>query len=267
METVEEVAAVSDPGEVGREHHNKGDRFIVGISNIAAWLFPALMIAICAQVVLRNAGMNQAWLDDLQWWIYGAAVLIGVGYAVTTDSHVRVDVLFDNYTPEKQTRITLFAIGWLFLPFIILAWDTSAPYAITSVVADEGSSSPNGLHNLWLIKVFMNISFIFIAIACWAALVRLISRLHRPTVSRQMLYALPSVVFVINLIIYYSVWALIWATSPAETTTRDVGRHWFFDELELGNYDLKYTVIAAVVVSVIVVGLARIMDRNARAEG
>lgn len=267
MDSAEVVAAVTDPGEVGREHHNKGDRFIVFISNIAAWLFPALMIAITAQVILRNAGMNQAWLDDLQWWIYGAAVLVGVGYAVTTDSHVRVDVLYDNYTPEKQTRITLFAIGWLFLPFIILAWDTSAPYAITSIVADEGSSSPNGLHNLWIIKAFMNVSFVFIALACLAALIRLIKRLKRPTISRVMLHALPSTMFVINLIVYYASWTFLWATADAEATTRDIGRHWFFDEIEWGNYDIKYTIIVTVIVSIIVIGLARVLDRNARAEG
>ena len=125
---VEEVVAISDPGEVGRAEHNRGDRFVVFLSNIAAWLFPALMVAICAQVILRNAGMNQAWLDDLQWWMYGAAVLMGVGYAVTTDSHVRVDVLYDNYPASKQTRISLFAIGWLFLPFVMLAWDDDHVY-------------------------------------------------------------------------------------------------------------------------------------------
>jgi len=267
MDSVEEVAAVTDPGEVGREFHNKGDRFIVFVSNIAAWLFPTLMLAITAQVILRNAGMNQAWLDDLQWWIYGAAVLVGVAYAVTTDSHVRVDVLYDNYPKDKQTRITIFAVGWLFLPFIILSWDTTAPYALTSIAADEGSSSPNGLHNLWIIKSFMNLSFILIAVACVAALVRLVKRLKRPTISRVMLAALPSTMFAINLIIYYVAWAVIWATAAPDATNRDVSRHWFFDEVEWGNYDLKYTIMTTIVVSIIVIGPPRVMDRQARQEG
>ena len=29
MDKVEELVAVSDPGEIGREHHNRGDRFVV----------------------------------------------------------------------------------------------------------------------------------------------------------------------------------------------------------------------------------------------
>ena len=28
MDTVEELVAVSDPGEIGREDHNRGDRFV-----------------------------------------------------------------------------------------------------------------------------------------------------------------------------------------------------------------------------------------------
>lgn len=267
MQSTEEVIAITDPGEVNRAEHNKGDRFIIFMGNIGAWLFPALMVAICAQVVLRNAGVNQAWLDDMQWWIYGAAVLVGVAYAVTTDSHVRVDVLYDNYSREKQTRITIFAIGWLFLPFIILAWDVTAPYALTSFIADEGSSSPNGLHNLWIIKVFMNFSFILVAIACWSAMVRLIKRLKRPTLSRVMLYAFPATMFTVNLIIYYTAWAVIWMGAEAEATSRDIGRHWFFDEVEFGNYDIKYTIMVTVVLTFIVIGLARIMDRAKRAEG
>jgi len=261
MDKFDEIAAVTDPGKVGAAEHNWGDRAVIAVSNIAAWLFPTLMVAICAQVILRNAGMNQAWLDDLQWWIYGAAVLVGVGYAVTTDSHVRVDVLYDNYAADKQTRISIFAIGWLFLPFIILAWDVSAPYAVTSIVADEGSSSPNGLHNLWLIKTFMNLSFLFIAFACWAALVRLIKRLHRPTLSRVLLWALPATMFTLNLALYYLTWAVVWLTAAPEATSRDIGRHWIFDEVDVGNYEIKYTFMATVVASFIFIGLARIMDR------
>ena len=266
MQTTEEVVAITDPGEVNRAEHNKGDRFSVFIGNIGAWLFPTLMLAICTQVVLRNAGMNQAWLDDLQWWIYGAAVLIGVAYAVTTDSHVRVDVLYDNFPMEKQTRISLFAIGWLFLPFIILAWDVSLPYAVTSVVADEGSSSPNGLHNLWILKIFMNVSFILIAIACMSALVRLIARIKRPTLSRIMLHALPALMFSVNIAVYYFALGILTLTAAPDATARDIGRHWFFDDFELGNYDIKYTVAIGFILTLIIVGIARTLDRSKRIE-
>jgi len=266
MDEVKELVAVSDPGEIGREHHNRGDRFVVFVSNIAAWLFPALMIAISAQVILRNSGMNQAWLDDLQWWLYGMAVLIGVGYAVTTDSHVRVDILYDNFPKEKQTRINLFAIGWLFLPFIILSWDVTYDYALGSIRADEGSNSPNGLHNLWILKTFMNVSFVFIAIACWSAIVRNLSRMHPPRLWRQLWATFPASFLMINLTIYYGLYGIASVFAEEGASSRDISRGPLFGSIEFGNYELTYTVVAALIITPILVLVLRAMDPSRKTE-
>ncbi|WP_298433960.1 TRAP transporter small permease subunit [uncultured Jannaschia sp.] len=252
------IVAVSDPGEVGRAEHNAGDRIIIAISNVFAWLFPVLMIAICAQVVLRGAGMNQAWLDDAQWWVYGAAVLIGIGYAVTTNSHVRVDIFYDGYDAPKQRKIDIFGLAWLFLPFIILCWDTTLDYAISSVKAGEGSDSPNGLHRLYLLKVFMNVSFLFIAAATWFAYVRNLAKLVRPLWWRKLFWAFPAVAFAVNLVIYYSALGLVLATTEA-TTAREATRHWFFDTFAIGPEEMKYTVASALIVTVIIIGAAYLL--------
>ncbi|MEL6585207.1 MAG: TRAP transporter small permease subunit [Pseudomonadota bacterium] len=259
------IVAISDPGEVNRAEHRRGDRAIVHISNVFAWLFPVLMIAICAQVVLRGAGHNQAWLDDLQWWVYGAAVMIGVGYAVTTNSHVRVDILYDNFPANKQRKIDVFGLAWLFLPFIILCWDTTVSYAISSVVADEGSDSPNGLHNLWILKVFMNVSFLFIGAATWFAYVRCLSKLVTPLWWRKLLWAFPSAAFVMNLFVFYVAAGIILLTTEADTM-RLATRHWFFDEFAIGPEDMKYTVALALVLTVALIGVAYVMrDRSEEA--
>ncbi len=265
MEPVEDIIKLSDPGEVGREEHNRGDRFVVQLSNIVAWLFPILMIAICAQVVLRSSGFNQAWLDDLQWWLYGSAVMVGIGYAVTNNAHVRVDIFFDGYREEKKNRIEIFGLVWLFLPFIILCWDVTVHYAIASVAADEGSDSPNGLHNLWILKVFMNLSFIFIGIAAWAAYYRFLNKLTEPVLWKQLLFAFPSTMFLINLIVFYSIWWFLRLTSPAEVTNREIGRHPIFDQLEVGVEKIPYTIIITLVVTILVIGLAYLRDRASEA--
>ncbi len=262
MESPEELVAVSDPGEVGRAEHNRGDRFIVQLSNVAAWLFPILMLAITAQVILRNSGMNQAWLDDLQWWLYGAAVLMGVGYAVTTDSHVRVDILYDSFPREKQTRVNIFAIGWLFLPFIVLSWDVTYDYALSSVRANEGSDSPNGLHNLWMLKVFMNAAFVFIGIACWFAVKRNIARLHQPKLWRQMWGTFPATFLLINLTIYYGLYGVMSLVAEEGASSRDIARGPAFGELEFGNYEITYTVIAALIITPLLVLVLRAMDQS-----
>ncbi|WP_371154478.1 TRAP transporter small permease subunit [Jannaschia sp. 2305UL9-9] len=253
------LVAISDPGEVGKEMHNRGDRAIIQISNVFAWLFPILMIAICSQVILRGLGNNQAWLDDLQWWLYGAAVLVGVGYAVTTNSHVRVDIFYDNYPAPKQRKIDIFALVWLFMPFVILCWDVTLTYALASIAAREGSDSPNGLHNLYLLKTFMNVSFLFIAAATWFAYVRMLSQITRPLWWRKLLYAFPSIAFIVNLAIYYAALGIVLLTSEAGTTARQASRHWFFDTFDIGPEEMKITVAAALFATVIIIAIAYVL--------
>lgn len=260
------IAAVRDPGEIGKEDHNKGDRITVAISNVVAWLFPILMVVICTQVVLRTLGRanigpgNQAWMDDLQWWLYGAAVLVGIGYAVTTNSHVRVDIFYDGFTSRKKRIYDIIALVWLFLPFVILCWDVTLGYAIASFVADEGSSSPNGLHNLWILKVFMNVAFIYIAYATWSAYTRYLSQLTEPTLFKTLFYAFPTAMYLVNLALYYAMWWAIYLTSPAETTTREVGRHALFDEFDLGPWEIKYTIVITLVVTFALLGVAKVLE-------
>ncbi|TFL17903.1 TRAP transporter small permease subunit [Jannaschia formosa] len=269
------IVAITDPGEIGRAEHNRGDRFVVAVSNLFAWLFPILMLVIVAQVFLRNFGRigigpgNQAWMDDLQWWLYGAAVLVGVAYAVTTNSHVRVDIFYDHFPKRKQRRIDVFGLAWLFLPFIILCWDVTLGYAVQSIGAREGSSSPNGLHALYVLKTFVNVAFLFIAVATWFAYVRMLAKLVRPLWWRKLLYAFPAVAFAVNLAVYYIGLGLALLLSEPGTDARQASRTWFFDSLELPlNQEMKITVLVALVLTVILIAAAYVLrDRSADDRG
>ncbi|MCG6904479.1 MAG: TRAP transporter small permease subunit [Rhodobacter sp.] len=257
--------AIYDPGEVGRHAHNRGDRVVVLISNIVAWLFPLLVVAICAQVILRQLGHNQAWLDDLQWWLYGAAVLIGVAYAVTTDGHVRVDIFYDNFDPARKARIDIFALVWCFLPFIILSWDVTLSYAIASVSANEGSDSPNGLHNLWILKVVLNLSFLLMALAIWSMYIRRLAVLTVPKPGRQLLWAFPSTMFAVNLVVYYAFYLFYLITLPEGESARSISRNPIFGEVELGPWDIKYTIIITFALTLVLIGAA--LWRDSRRDG
>ncbi|MEM1234266.1 MAG: TRAP transporter small permease subunit [Pseudomonadota bacterium] len=259
--TPDEIASISDPGEVDRESHNGADRAVIGLGNVIAWLFPILMLVIVGQVFLRNFGRmgvgpgNQAWLDDMQWWLYGIACLIGVAYAVTTNSHVRVDIFYDRFERSKQRRIDLFALGWLFLPFCILCWDVTFHYAVSSIQAMEGSSSPNGLHNLWILKVLMNLSFIVVGAAIAARLMRLLGEAGLHDGWSRFVWMLPSVTLLINLALFYALW---WATRLAQPdlAPRAIQRDgYLMGEFEVGPYESHVTVWVAIALTALLGGL------------
>jgi len=159
------AASSADPGENDRQEQTRADRLVVHVANATAWLFPLLIIAINAQVFMRKAGHNQAWLDDAQWWMYGFAMTVGFAYAITTQSHVRVDVLHANFSDKKKARIEIFALGWLLLPFLAVMCDILFHYSWTSFLAREGSDSPNGLHRLYLLKLSLPLLFLLAMVA------------------------------------------------------------------------------------------------------
>ena len=267
------AVAISDPGEMHRAEHTSGDRFIVRVSNFFAWFFPILMAVIVLQVFFRNFGRlgigpgNQAWLDDLQWWLYGSVVLIGIAYAVTTNSHVRVDIRYDNFDEKKKARTDVFALSWLFLPFVLMSWDMTFHYAYASVLADEGSSSPNGLHNLWILKVFMNAAFAFIALATWFMYVRRLSVLCEPVLWKKLLYALPSTWFAINLIVFYALWWITWLGMEDDANPRSVLRADRFDEIEWGPYETAPSVLYAGIITIVLILALRVLANRSGQEG
>lgn len=257
---IETPSSIHDPAKAGQAEFTATDRFVVGISNAAAWLFPFLMVAICVQVVIRQMGHNQAWLDDFQWWLYGSAGLIGVAYAVTTNSHVRVDIFYALFDRKKQARTDVFGLTWCFLPFVILCWDVTLGFAITSVTIDEGSDSPNGLHNLWILKIILNLSFVLIALAICGMYVRRMRVLGRDSLGQMLLWAFPSVMFVINLTIYYAFYIYQYVNLPEGEHPRTIGRKAVFAEYEVAVWDIPYTIMMTLAVTILVIGLALVRD-------
>ncbi|CUK27468.1 TRAP-type mannitol/chloroaromatic compound transport system, small permease component [Cognatishimia activa] len=204
--TIEQSIAISDPGEMDRDQQTKADRFVIAISNITAWLFPVLMVAICAQVILRKMGYNQAWLDDAQWWMYGFSMTVGFAYAITTQSHVRVDILHQNFSPEKKARVEVFGLGWLLLPFLAMMTDILFHYGWTSLMAGEGSDSPNGLHRLYLLKMSLPLIFALACLATISMLVRHLRKLRPATLAAVLIAAFPGAWFIVERIVFYILW-------------------------------------------------------------
>lgn len=242
--SVEEVLAISDPGEVGRAEHSKIDRLVINTGNVIAWAFPLLMVAIVAQVVLRASGHNQAWLDDLQWWIYGVAMLSAFGYAITTSSHVRVDIFHQNFSPEKKARIEVGAIGWLLLPFIALMTDVMTHYAWASIESGEGSSSPNGLHRLYILKSMLPILFLLAGLAGYSVLKRNLAVFSETTLAKQLIWLFPTAVFVLWRIVHYVLyWAIFFTDS--EIQARRITR-------EYAVFDYALYISFAIVIALII---------------
>ncbi len=152
------------------------DSAVKGVGRVVMWANLLLVLAIVTQVAMRYLfNQNYPKLDEIQWHFYGLVTMIGISYAMVTDSHVRVDLLHMQLSRRAQRIIEVIGILTLLTPFIYLMIDQGYDYFYESWRVDERSSSPTGLPARWALKAVIPVSFVLLAIA---ALARLIHDVH-----------------------------------------------------------------------------------------
>lgn len=152
------------------------DKTVKAIGHVVMWANILLIGAIVAQVLFRYlANQNFPKLDEIQWHFYGLVTMVGISYALVTDSHVRVDLLHMQLSRRAQRIIEVLGILTLLVPFIYLMIDQGYDYFYESLRVNERSSSPTGLGARWVLKAVIPASFILLAMG---ALARLIHDVH-----------------------------------------------------------------------------------------
>lgn len=147
------------------------DNFVKSIGHIVMWVNILLIGAITAQVLLRYfLNQNYPKLDEVQWHFYGLVTMIGVSYALVTDSHVRVDVLHMTLSRRAQRVIEIAGLLLLLTPVLYLMIDQGYDYFYESFRINERSDSPIGLPARWALKSVIPLSFVLLALAVLARL-------------------------------------------------------------------------------------------------
>ena len=149
------------------------DGVIAAIGKSASWLWIVVTGVIIYAVVGRYAfGQGSVTLEEVQWHLAGAGWLLGLGYTLVTDDHVRVDVIHERVSLRGQAWIELFGLLCLLLPFLGLAVYEMIPYAFSSWQQGETSQAPAGLPYRWILKGVLALSFILLTLAALSRLLK-----------------------------------------------------------------------------------------------
>jgi TRAP-type mannitol/chloroaromatic compound transport system permease small subunit len=143
------------------------------IAETTAWLNVALIVVIVVQVVMRY-GFNKGLvpLEELMWHLYAIAFMFGMAYAVTNDSHIRVDVVHMALPRRAQHVFEILGILLLLMPFLWIVFDHSLGWAMEAYRVNETSANPTGLPYRWIIKSVVPITMVLIFIAALARLIQ-----------------------------------------------------------------------------------------------
>ncbi|MGB7271152.1 MAG: TRAP transporter small permease subunit [Albidovulum sp.] len=155
------------------------DRVVGLLGEAFSWLWLVLLVVIIGNVVLRyvfSQGMIE--LEELQWYLYAAAWLVGLSYTFISDGHVRVDVLHDQLSLPARMWLEALGLTLLFLPFVCFVIYFAFPFVELSWHTNETSTSANGLSARWLIKGCLLFSFGLLFLVGLARLTRVIATLR-----------------------------------------------------------------------------------------
>jgi len=147
------------------------NKFVKLVGYVVMWANVLLIAVIVAQVSFRYlANQNFPKLDEIQWHFYGLVTMVGISFALVTDSHVRVDMLHMQLSRRAQRIIEVIGILTLLAPFIYLMIDQGFDYFYESLRVHERSSSPTGLPARYVFKAVIPGSFVLLALAALARL-------------------------------------------------------------------------------------------------
>ena len=135
------------------------DWFIDLVGRTISWLALAVALVMGTNVLLRYGfGIGEIWAQELEWHLLVPLTLIGISYALRHGEHVRVDVLFANFSRPQQARRQRH-LGGDRDDFLALVVWLSLAYVAQSWAMGEGSPNPGGIGALYLMKAMIPLGF------------------------------------------------------------------------------------------------------------
>ncbi|MGQ9805460.1 MAG: TRAP transporter small permease subunit [Chlorobiales bacterium] len=123
------------------------------IGKVVSALNVLLVVMVCGDVIVRYVvKQSSAAFYELEWHIFSVIFLVGAGWTLRHERHVRVDIFYAKANPRLQAVIDIVGTLLLLLPFSLTLIVTGIPYALVAFESGEGSPDTGGLPFRWIVK-------------------------------------------------------------------------------------------------------------------
>ena len=129
------------------------DKLNDAVGRGVAWLTLAMVLITFAVVILRYIfSVGWVWMQESYVWIHGIVFMLGCGYTLLHNGHVRVDIFYRPANERHKAWVDLFGVIILLLPLLVVTLIFSLDYVIKSWAGLEASREAGGLPGLYLLK-------------------------------------------------------------------------------------------------------------------
>lgn len=123
------------------------------VGRSARWLTVGMVLVQFAVVVLRYIyGTSYIWAQELVIYFHAAVFMLGAGYTLLQDGHVRVDVLYSEVGARARAAIDLAGTLLLLIPSCVVILRYTWDFVAKSWAILEGPMSIGGIPAVFLLK-------------------------------------------------------------------------------------------------------------------
>jgi len=144
---------------------NAINRLNEAIGRGVSWVSLLMVLVVTTDVIMRYVFKKSfVFVQELEWHLFGVLFLIGAGYTLLHDAHVRVDIFYQRLSEKQKAWVNLLGTLFFLLPGCYLVISTSWQFLVNSWVIREGSPDPGGIPARYILKVVIPLGFSLIAL-------------------------------------------------------------------------------------------------------
>ena len=142
------------------------------IGNITLWLVLITTLISAGNAIVRKAfDASSNALLEIQWYLFAAVFLLGAGYALLNNAHVRIDFVASRWSARTRNWIDVGGIVLALIPFCLLSIYLSWPMFMRAYVSGEMSSNAGGLIR-WPVYLLIPAGFALLLLQSLSELVK-----------------------------------------------------------------------------------------------
>lgn len=141
------------------------DKFANLIGTITAFAMVLMILNVSYDVIMRYFFRSGSIaMQEMEWHLFSVIILLGISYTLKEDGHVRVDLIYDQFTPKRKALINMVGVVAFIFPIALLVGLSSINNAHEAFLSNEMSGDPGGLPYRWIVKALIPLSFLLLII-------------------------------------------------------------------------------------------------------
>ena len=130
------------------------------VGRMVSWVSLLLVLVVFVDVFMRYLFRTSfVFVQEMEWHLFAFIFLIGAGYTLLHDGHVRVDIIYQRLGVKGRAWINFLGVIFFLIPGCYLVISTSWHFVSNSFSMMEGSPDPGGIPYRFIVKGTMTVGY------------------------------------------------------------------------------------------------------------